>query len=147
MDVMQNVQIGNLPSSTESDLDALTREHAANKLEADRLTARNAEIAELLSAAATFKDGNNTGHLTAGGFRVTVTRKVNTRWDADKLETARRKLTDELFFKIFKWKYEPRSKKDLDAFLNLASSEFRSSILAAMETSPAKPGVKLEALQ
>ena len=54
---------------------------------------------------------------------------------------------DELFFRVFSWKYEPRSKKDLDGFLEYASPEFRAAILEAMETSPGKPGVKLEALQ
>jgi hypothetical protein len=63
------------------------------------------------------------------------------------LETARVRLTDELFFKVFAWKYEPRSKKELDGFLEYAAPEFRAAILAAMETSPGKAGIKLEAVQ
>ena len=141
MDVRQNVQIGNVG------LDALVREYAANKAKADELTARNAEIAEALDKLATFKDGCNTGHLTAGGYKLTVSRKFNTKWRQEKLAEARSKLTDELFFRVFSWKYEPRSKKDLDGFLEYASPEFRAAILEAMETSPGKPGVKLEALQ
>ena len=147
MDVTQSAQIGNRPPVARPDLDALAVEYAANKAEADRLTARNAEIAEALDRAAAFKDGSNTGHLTAGGYKVTVVRRFNTRWVAEKLETARTRLTDELFFKLFKWKYEPRGKKDLDAFLEYASPEFRAAILAAMETSPGKPSVSLEVLQ
>ena len=148
MDVQQGVQIGNLaPPVPPVSLDDLAKEYAANKATADALTARNAEIADRLAAAAAFKDGSNTGHLTAGGYKLTITRKFNTRWIQDKLAEARTKLTDELFFKIFGWKYEPRSKKDLDAFLSLAAPEFSAAILAAMETSPGKPGVKLEALQ
>ena len=145
MDVQQSVQIGNMPPP--ATLDDLVREYAANKEKADQLTARNAEIAERLEAAARFKDGSNTGHLSAGGRKVTITRKFNTKWVGEKLEAARAKLTDELFFKVFAWKYEPRSKKELDGFLEFAAPEFRAAILAAMETSPGKPGVKLEALQ
>ena len=144
MDVTQNVQINN-PGAT--GLDALVLEYADNKARADELTARNAEIAEILEKAARFKNGSNTGHLTAGGKQVVVTRRFNTRWVAERLETARAALTDELFFKVFAWKYEPRSKKDLDAFLEYAAPEFRAVVLAAMETSPGKPGIKLEALQ
>lgn len=144
MDVQQSVQIGNAPPQQ---VDVLAREYVANKAEADRLTARNAEIAAALERAASFKDGSNTGHLVAGGYKWTITRKVNTRWAAEKLEAARAKLTDELFFKIFKWKYEPRGKKDLDVFLKTTSEDFRAAVLAAMETSPGKPGVDMEALQ
>ena len=141
MDVQQSVQNGKPP------LDELAKEYAANKAQADALTARNAEIADLLTAEAKFKDGSNTGHLMAGGYKFTVTRKFNTKWLPEKLEIARAKMTDELFFKVFAWKYEPRSKKELDGFLEYAAPEFRAAILAAMETSPGKPGVKLEAIQ
>ena len=143
MDVQQNVQIGNGAVG----LDALVLEYAANKARADALTARNAEIAEELEKLAIFKDGCNTGHLTAGGYKLTVSRKFNTKWRQEKLAEARSKLTDELFFRVFSWKYEPRSKKDLDGFLEYASPEFRAAILEAMETSPGKPAIKLEALQ
>lgn len=150
MDVTQNVQISNLGSRLlppSPGLDELAREYAANKAKADALTARNAEIAESLAAAAAFKDGSNTGHLSAGGFNITITRKFNTKWLAEKLEDARAKLTDELFFKVFAWRYEPRSKKELDGFLKFAAPDFRAVILAAMETSPGKPSVKLEVMQ
>lgn len=143
MDVQQNVQIGNGAVG----LDALVLEYAANKAKADELTARNAEIAEALDKLATFKDGCNTGHLTAGGYKLTVSRKFNTKWRQEKLAEARSKLTDELFFRVFSWKYEPRSKKDLDGFLEYASPEFRAVILEAMETSPGRPAIKMEALQ
>ena len=144
MDVQQSVQIGNIPPAQ---LDLLAQEYARNKAEADRLTARNAEIAEALEKAARFKDGSNTGHVMAGGYRFTVSRKFNTKWLADKLEEARKALTDELFFKVFAWEYKPRSKKELDGFLEYASPEFRAAILAAMETSPGRPSVRMEAMQ
>ena len=149
MNISEDVQISNTTAMAGlGDLDALVLEYADNKARADELTARNAEIAEALEKAARFRDGSNTGHLTAGGGqKVTVTRRFNTRWVAEKLEAARAKMTDELFFKVFAWRYEPRSKKDLDGFLEYASPEFRAAILEAMEISPGKPAIKLEALQ
>ena len=147
MDVQQNVQISNMPPLAEKNLDALTREYADNKTQADALTARNAEIAEEFVRAAFFKDGSNTGRLEAGDHAVTVTRRFNVKWHQDLLDKARAELTDELFSKIFTYEYKPRSKADLDAFLNLAAPKFRALILAAMETSPGKPAVKSEVLQ
>ena len=140
MDVTQSVQI-------DKRYDELVREYVANKEQADALTARNAELTNKFAVLAKYKDGCNTGHLVAGGYKLTVTKKVNTRWLSDKLENARSTLTDELFFNLFAWRYEPRSKKELDAFLKYASSDFRTVILSAMETSPGKPSVKLEAVQ
>ena len=148
MNISEDVQINNTTATAGlGDLDALVLEYADNKARADELAARNAEIAEALEKAARFRDGSNTGHLTAGGQQVTVTRRFNTRWVAERLEIARAALTDELFFKVFAWKYEPRSKKDLDAFLKYAAPEFRAVVLAAMETSPGRAAIKMEALQ
>ena len=148
MDIQQNVQIGNgMPASELMNLDVLVKEYATNKAEADRLTARNAEIAEQLLQDVSFKNGSDTGHLVTGGYKVTVTRRANTKWLKDKLEEARSKMSDTVFFRVFAWEYKPRSKKDLDGFLAHADPEFRRLILTAMETSPGKPGVKVEALQ
>jgi hypothetical protein len=129
----------------QSNLDKLAEEYAKNKVAADALTARNAEIAAELEACATFKDGSNTAHLEAGGYKIKVERRYNVKWMADKLEEARRLLTDDLFFKVFKWEYKPQGKKELDAFLKTTSSAFRAAVLAAMTTSPGKPGITLEA--
>lgn len=105
MDVAQSVQIGKgMPPPGGPRLDDLVLEYADNKTQADALTARNAEIAEQLAAAAAYKDGSNTGHVKAGGHKVTITRKFNTKWDAERLEKTRALLTDKLFFKVFKWK-------------------------------------------
>lgn len=134
-------------SHAQADLDALTREYAANKAEADRLTARNTELADVFVNAAQFKPGSNTGHFQTDGFKVTVTRRFNVRWDAEKLEAARKALADDLFFQVFRWKYEPRSAADLNGFLNISAPEYREPVLAAMETNPGKPGVELKVLQ
>lgn len=150
MSMTQNVQIGKSAdprAAFGNGVEGLIAEYAANKAKADELTARNQEIALELEKNAAFKPGASTGHLVGAGLKVTITRRVNTRWINDRLETARRLLTDELFFRVFKWKYEPRSKKDVDAFLEYAAPEYRSAILAAMETTPGNPGVKLEAIQ
>jgi hypothetical protein len=124
--------------------EALAREYFANKAEADRLTARNREIATRFESMARFKDGSATGHVEADGFKISVSRKVSIKWDQERLAETRRALTDEIFFKIFNWEFKPKSKKDVDAFLNLASADFRAPLLAAMTTSPAATQIKIE---
>ena len=143
MDVQQNVQIGNGAVG----LDALVQEYADNKARADELTRRNAEIADVLERRAVFKPGSHTGHLTAGGYKVTVTCRSNIKWDRDRLEAARQVLGDAEFFKIFGWKYEPRSSKDLNALLEYGAQELKNPVLKAMTIMLGKPAVKLEAVQ
>jgi hypothetical protein len=53
-------------------IDKIVRQYAANKAEADRLTALNAELAEEMLKAAVFKGASDTGHLTAGGYKVAI---------------------------------------------------------------------------
>ena len=54
-------------------VESIVLEYAANKAEADRLTARNAELAEAMLAVARFKPGSDTGELEAAGYTVSVT--------------------------------------------------------------------------
>ena len=143
-----NIQINGLVVAPPMvDLDALATEYAENKAEADRLTQRNYEIAEVMEARARFKEGSSTGHLSAGGFKITLTKKVNEKWSQPALEVTRKELGDEWFFKIFKWKYEPQSKKDLDAFLSMADASLVKKVLAAREVNPGRTSVKIEAVQ
>ena len=147
MNVTQDVQISNSMAMAGAEINALVREYADNKARADELTARNAEIADVLEKRAVFKPGSNTGHLTAGGYKVTVTCRSNIKWDREQLEAARQALGDAEFFKIFGWKYEPRSSKDLNAFLEYGAQELKNTVLKAMTTTPGKPAVRLEAVQ
>jgi len=123
----------------------LCAEFLENKAEADRLTARNREIANQLEKQAEFKDGSNTGRLCAPGYKATFTRRVTTKWDQDELESVVRPLlTDDIFRLVFRYRFEPHSKKTLDAFLENASPGFRTAILKAMTTTPGQVGLKVE---
>ena len=125
-------------------VESLVAEYATNKAEADRLTARNAEIADALLEHATFKPGSESGHLTASGFKVTLTRRINEKWDQAKLESVRAEMTDPLFFSIFKSKYEP-DRRALKTFMTgQHDGSFRRMILEACTASAGKPSVKLE---
>lgn len=127
-----------------ANVESLVAEYATNKAEADRLTARNAEIADALLESATFKPGSDSGHLTAAGFKVTVTRRINEKWDQSKLEAARAAMTDTLFFSIFKSKYEPDRRALKTFMVGQHDGTFRHMLLEACTASAGKPGVKLE---
>lgn len=49
-------------------IESIVQEYANNNAEADRLTARNAELAEDMLALARFAPGAETGRLEAAGF-------------------------------------------------------------------------------
>lgn len=122
----------------------LINEYVSNKAEIDRLTARNTELADIFNLHAEFKAGSQTGYLTGDTHKITVTRRLNTKWSQDKLEIARAEMQDDAFFKVFGWEYKPKSKKELDAFLEYGAPEQRQLIIDAMETTPGKPGIKIE---
>ena len=143
-----NIQImAGMATPPPVDLDALATEYAENKAQADRLTQRNYDIAEVLEAHARFKEGSSTGHLSAGGFKITLTKKVNEKWNHPALETVRTALGDKMFFKIFKWEYKPTSKKDLDAFLLMGDPALVQNVLSAREVNPGRTSVKIEVVQ
>ena len=125
-------------------VESLVAEYATNKAEADRLTARNAEIADALLESVIFKPGSDSGHLIAAGFKVTVTRRINEKWDQGRLESARAAITDTLFFSIFKNKYEPDSRALKTFMTGQHDGAFRRMLLEACTASAGKPGVKLE---
>ncbi|MBQ9453181.1 MAG: hypothetical protein IJU65_07830 [Desulfovibrio sp.] len=124
-------------------VEELIVEYAANKEQADSLTARNSEIAAILAEQAAYKPGSDTGKLTGGGYNVTVTRRINEKWDQDKLETLRKTMSDSIFFTIFKRKYEP-DRRTLKTFMNTPSNfGFRPLLMDACTATPGKPSIKL----
>ena len=128
-------------------VESLVSEYAENKAQADRLTARNAEIAELLQAEATFSPGSDTGHISTLAYKVSITRRINERWDQDKLEDVRSEMTDDLFFTLFKSKYEP-DRKALKVFMQgNHDSKLRCALLGACTASAGRPSVKLTPVQ
>lgn len=124
--------------------DALVAEFARLKAEGDAITARKREIAEELAILAIFKPGSETGKLEAAGYKVTVTKKMNEKWDQTRLEQVRTELTDAYFCQLFGYKFTPKT-RELKAFLAGPNPpEIKASIIAARTTSPAQPQVKLE---
>lgn len=127
-------------------VESIVAEYARNKAEADRLTARNAELAEEMQKLAVFRPGSDTGKLEASGYRVSVTRRINEKWDQHKLAAARESLTDNVFFTLFRQKFEP-DRRSLNVFMHGNSdSKLKALLIDACTTSAGKPAVKLEAV-
>ena len=125
-------------------IENIVAEYAANKMEADRLTARNAELAEKMLGLASFAPGSDTGKLKAAGYKVSITRHINEKWDQDKLENARKVFTDDVFFMLFRQKYDP-DRRALKTFMRGDSDgKLKAMLIDACTTSAGKPGVKLE---
>ena len=119
-------------------------EYLANKAEIDRLTKRNKEIAERLDQSAMFKEGAMTGHVAVDGYKVTLTHRVNTTWDQKGLDAVRQLAGDEEFSIAFTYKFEPRSKADLDAYVRMASPQIVQAIAAAKTDKPGSTSCEIK---
>ena len=74
-----------------------------------------------------------------------MTRRINEKWDQHKLAAAREKLTDNVFFTLFRQKYEP-DRRSLNVFMHGNSDgSLKALLIDACTTSTGKPAVKLEA--
>jgi hypothetical protein len=124
-------------------IDQIVIQYAANKVEADRLTALNAELAEQMLKAAIFKPDSDTGHLTAGGYKVAITKRINEKWDQNQLEALHEAMGDP-FLSIFKTKFEPDRRALRAFFATSADESIRKKLRAACTATPGKPAVKLE---
>jgi hypothetical protein len=125
-------------------IDKIVRQYAANKAEADRLTALNADLAEEMLKAAVFKGASDTGHLTAGGYKVAITKRINEKWDQGQLQAIHKRMGDP-FLGIFKQKFEPDRKALRVFFAACADESVKKQLRAACTATPGKPAVKLEA--
>ena len=114
----------------------LCLEYLANKAEIDRIAKRNKEIAERLDSMAQYREGSMTGHVLVDGYEVTMTHRINTTWDQRKLEAVRQIAGDQEFAVAFTYKFEPRSKADLDAYIRLAPPRVVQAIAAAKTDKP-----------
>ena len=108
--------------------------------------ARKAQIYEILSKRATFKDGSMTGHLYGGNIHMTYQRRFNVKYDQDLLQIAMQKIGEAPFEAVFKRKYEPRSKAALKSFFQTATAEQKDLIERAMEEKEGSPYVTLEVI-
>ena len=122
-------------------------EFLTNKAEIERITARNKEITAELEKAATFKDGSSTGHIPIDGFKVTLTRRINTSWDQKGLETVRQLAGDKEFSLAFTYEFKPRSKADLDVYLRMAPKEVQEAIAKAKTDKPGAMGIEIKAVE
>lgn len=130
----------------EEHIESVVAEYARNKAEADRLTARNAELADEMLTLAAFRPGSDTGKLETAGYRVSVTRRINEKWDQHKLASAREKFTDNVFFTLFRQKYEP-DRRALNVFMHGNSDgSLKALLIDACTTSVGRPSIKLEAV-
>jgi hypothetical protein len=125
-------------------IDTIVQQYAANKAEVDRMIALNAELAEQMLKAAVFKGDSDTGHLTAGGFKVAITKRVNEKWDQDQLHALHASM-GEPFLGIFKQKFEPDRRALRTFFSTCDDAAVKKKLRDACTVTPGKPAVKLEA--
>lgn len=125
-------------------VESMIAEYAANKAKADELKARNDELADELAKLATFR--GNTAKMEGAGYKVTINRRINERWDQGKLSDLRQTTGDDLFLSLFRQKYEPQV-TTLRAFMHGENDgKIKAAIMAACTTSAGRPAIKLEAL-
>lgn len=128
-------------------IESIFAEYAANKAQADRLTARNAELAEEMQQLATFAPGSDTGRIEACGYKVIVTKRINEKWDQHQLAQAREAFTDDLFFTLFRQEFKP-DRRSLKTFMHGASdARLKAMLISACTTSAGKPSIKLEKME
>jgi hypothetical protein len=121
----------------------------------DRAGVIHAEIAQktlelrdlktVIAKMASYKEGSKTGHIDGELFSATVQLKENVTWDQNKLEALRVLMGEEEFFKVFQWKFEPKSKKILDGALEFG--QFGNQIREAFTVSPGSPQLSFKKLE
>ncbi|GAB6036178.1 hypothetical protein JCM15519_07370 [Fundidesulfovibrio butyratiphilus] len=138
---MKTAQASVLQFPKEPEAVALIREGAELKDEIDESTARLREIHRRLEELATFPPGKNTAKIEGQGIDVTIQRKEYVKFDQGKLNTLRLAMGNDAFLKPFGFKFEPRSKKELDAFLEYGDKAFANQARAAMTITGGAPAV------
>lgn len=127
-------------------IESIVSEYLANKEQADRLTLRNAELAEEMQTLATFAPGSETGRLEACGYRVSVTKRINEKWDQNQLMQVREAFTDVLFFTLFRQEFKP-DRRALKVFMHGHNdTKLKVMLMRACTTSAGKPSIRLERL-
>lgn len=125
-------------------VESMIAEYAANKARADELKARNDELADELAKMAVFS--GNTAKMEGAGVRLTISRRINERWDQARLASLREKVGDGLFLSLFRQKYEPQDTV-LRSFMHGENDgKLKADIMAACATSAGRPVIKVEAL-
>jgi hypothetical protein len=113
--------------------------------EIDVKTKELKEIKAKLAKAAEYKPGSKTGHIFGDNYSATVQLKEYVKWDQTALDTLRQTMGDEEFFKVFKWEFEPQSKKVLDGALEF--SAFGADIKKTFTVTQGAPQISFKRLE
>lgn len=120
------------------DLKEFIDEGARLKSEIQEHQTRLREINKILADSLEF-NGKKSTKAEGYSFVANVSLKESISWDQEALNQSRAKLGDEEFFKLFKWEFKPRAKKELDGFLN--HNPNAEAIRQAMTIKPGAPSV------
>ena len=127
------------------EFNSLVDEAAALHEEIAAKDKRLKELKRTLAEMAVFKDGSKTGHVFGTRWHATVGLKETVKFDQAALATLRADMGDREFFRVFKWSYEPVSKKELDGAI--AYGEFGEAIKRTFSVSPASPQVTFKPME
>jgi hypothetical protein len=130
---------------TKEDYAVLVDQAAQLAVEVNQKTEELRGLKVRLAELAEFKEGKKTGHITGNHFQATVSLKENVKWDQKALESLRSDIGDEEFFKIFKWTFEPHSKKVLDGAMDFGP--YKLIIAKAFTVSPGSPQVTFKPME
>jgi hypothetical protein len=114
----------------------------------EEISAKDKELKEIkkkLAEKAEFKEGSKTGHVFGVRWHATVALKEAIKWDQDALRALRLAIGDEDFFKIFKFIYEPVSKKALDGAIDFGLHG--EDIKKAFTITPGSPQVTFKPME
>ena len=87
-----------------------------------------------LARQARFAPGKATAYVEGDGCRARVVARSYEMWDQDKLNAARAAMGDNAFLSLFKYVWEPVSKRTLSGFLDNAPLEQSALVRAALRT-------------
>lgn len=110
-----------------------------------RMDKRLKELKRELAEMALFKDGSKTGHVYGAKWHATVGLKETVRFDQERLAELRTAMGDREFFRVFKWSFEPASKKLLDAAIEFGAHG--EAIRRTFTVVPASPQVTFKPME
>ena len=87
-----------------------------------------------LARRARFAPGKATAYVEGEGCRARVVARSYEKWDQTKLNAARAAMGDGAFLHLFKYVWEPVSKRSLSGFLDNAPREQTALVRAALST-------------
>lgn len=125
-------------------VESMIAEYVKNKRLADGLKARNDQLALKLAEAASFQDDK--ALLEGAGVKMTITKRINEKWDQGQLAVLRKTAGDGLFYTLFRNKFEPNTSALRTFMRGNSDSAIKNAIIAACTTSLGRPSIKIEAL-